>query len=207
MKVTLLLLVLKGGYTKFPCFVYLWDNRANEFHYKQKECPEKTKFNPGFHNITGVPLVDKERVLLLPFHIKLGLIRNFVKALNQEGDDFKYLPLRFRCISKPKLKSGIFVFPQIRELLKDKNAASRLDPVEKQVWGGLKSVVLNFLGNNKSGDYANHIENMIQNFGELGIRKIHFQNSHLDHFRVNLGSFREGQGEWILGIKVVEMQI
>ena len=64
-----------------------------------------------------VPLVDKQRVILLPLQIKLDLMKNYVKALNKEGNGFKYLAMRFPYISEAKLKADIFVGPQIRELL------------------------------------------------------------------------------------------
>ena len=66
----------------------------------------------------NVPLVDKQILLLPPLHIKLGLMKNHVKALNKEGNTFKYLAIymRFPYISEAKLKAGIFVGPQIREL-------------------------------------------------------------------------------------------
>ena len=36
-------------------------------------------------------LVDPQKVYLPPIHIKLGLIKNFVKPMDHEGKGFQYL--------------------------------------------------------------------------------------------------------------------
>jgi len=198
LKVIALLLGLQGGYTKYPCFLCLWDSRADALHYQQKQWPERTHFVPGTHNVQEPPLVDSKKVLLPPLHIKLGLMKNYVKALNKDGDTFKYLEEKFPQISEAKIKAGIFVGPQIRELFKDTQFTSRMTGLELQAWTGFKSVVENFLGNNKSADYERIVENMIQRYEALGSRmsvKIHFLNSHLDYFPSNLGALSEEQGE------------
>ena len=58
-------------------------------------------------------------MLLPPLHIKLGLMKNFVKALHKHGAAFQHLSTVFLGLSAAKLKEGIFVGPQIREVLKD----------------------------------------------------------------------------------------
>ena len=60
-----------------------------------------------------------EKVILPALHIKLGLMKNFVKALDKNGEAFHYLKALFPEISDAKLKEGIFVGPQIRKLLND----------------------------------------------------------------------------------------
>ena len=35
------------------------------------------------------PLVDRDRILLQPLHIKLGVMKQFVKALDNNGDCFR----------------------------------------------------------------------------------------------------------------------
>ena len=198
LKVIALLLGMQGGYTKYPCFLCLWDSRADALHYQQKEWPQRVHFTPGSHNIQDTPLVERQKVLLPPLHIKLGLMKNFVKALNQDGEAFKYLEEKFPQISEAKIKGGIFVGPQIRELFKDTVFTSKMTGLELRAWNGFKSVVENFLGNNKSSDYAGIVEKMIQSYQALGSRmsvKIHFLHSHLEYFPENLGRFSEEQGE------------
>jgi len=42
-------------------------------------------------NIINKSLVDPSKVLLPPLHIKLGLMKQFVKALDKEGECFMYI--------------------------------------------------------------------------------------------------------------------
>jgi len=46
-------------------------------------------------------------------HFKLGLMKDFVKAMNQEEAAFTYLRKKFPRLSEAKLKEGIFTGPQI----------------------------------------------------------------------------------------------
>jgi len=52
-------------------------------------------------------------------HLKLGLKKIFVTAMNQEEAAITYLREKFPRLSKAKLKDGIFIGPQIRDLIKD----------------------------------------------------------------------------------------
>ena len=62
--------------------------------------------------------MDMNKVLLPPLHIKLGLM-NFVKALYENGAGFQHLSTVFPGLIAAKLNEGIFVGPQIQEVLKD----------------------------------------------------------------------------------------
>ena len=46
---------------------------------------------PGKKNIQYRALVSRDKIILPPLHIKLGLMKNLVKAMNREGEAFKYL--------------------------------------------------------------------------------------------------------------------
>ncbi|KRZ85063.1 hypothetical protein T08_12781 [Trichinella sp. T8] len=46
-------------------------------------------------------------------HIKLGIIKQFVKALDKNGTCFQYLCTQFPFLSGVTLKEGIFVGPKI----------------------------------------------------------------------------------------------
>ena len=113
LKVIAILVELKGGFAKYCCFLCLWDSRAVNEHYVTKIWPRRSEFQPGSQNVKYVPLVDAKNVLLTPLHIKLGLIKNFVKAMNKEGEGFKYLRQVFPQLSNDKLKEGIFIGSQI----------------------------------------------------------------------------------------------
>lgn len=153
---------------------------------------------PGEKNILRQNLVSREKILLPPLHIKLGLMKQFVKALKKDGSCFQYLCTKFPFISDAKLKEGIFVGPQIRELMKDENFENAMEPIESDAWISFKNVVKNFLGNKKSVDYKNIVGAMLTNFQKLGCNmsiKLHFLHSHLDYFPENLGEVSEEQGE------------
>ena len=64
-------------------------------------------------NIINNPLVDRGRILFPPLHIKLGLIKQFTKALDKDGGCFTYLCHAFSGLTIEKLKAGIFDGPKI----------------------------------------------------------------------------------------------
>lgn len=57
-----------------------------------------------------------QRVIFPPLLIKSGLMENFVKALNKEGQRFN-LSHVFPKLGETKLKEGIFLRPHIRKLV------------------------------------------------------------------------------------------
>ena len=63
-----------------------------------------------------------------------------------------------------KLKAGIFDGPQIRELMKDSMFDDALSAAELSAWRSLKSVITNFLGNNRSAEYEKEVDELLKNF-------------------------------------------
>ena len=110
---------MQVGFTKYCCFLCLWDSRAVSQHYKQKDWGSRSTFVPSEHSLKENPLVDMNKVPLPPLHTKLGLMKNFVKALHKNGATFQHLSTVFSGLSATKPKEGISVGPQIREVLKD----------------------------------------------------------------------------------------
>ena len=78
-------------YNKHPCFLCLWDSRAKEHHWLKKDWPVRENMLIGKSNVINKPLVSRERIILPPLHIKLGLMKQFVKALQLDGPTFTYL--------------------------------------------------------------------------------------------------------------------
>ena len=113
LKVIGLLMGMQAGFTKYCCFLCLWDSRAVSQHYKQKNWGSRSTFVPGEHSLKENPLVDMNKVLLPPLHIKLGLMKNLVKALHKNGAAFQHLATVFPGLSAANIKEGIFVGPQI----------------------------------------------------------------------------------------------
>lgn len=198
LKVVALLTGLQGGFTKYCCFLCLWDSRDTKNHYTVKEWPVRKSYISGKENVKNTPLVEPSKVILPPLHIKLGLMKNFVKALNREGQAFSHLKEMFPKLSDGKLKEGIFVGPQIRKLLHDVIFDSKLTNLELAAWSSFKLIVHGFLGNRKDGNYVSMVSDLLNNYKNMGCRmslKIHFLHSHLDFFPENCGAFSDEQGE------------
>lgn len=196
LKVLCMLLGQQGGYTKFPCFLCLWDSRDRSNHWIRRDWPPRNLV-VGEKNVLRENLVPRENVLLPPLHIKLGLMKQFVKALPKDGECFKYLGSKFPALSEAKLK-GVFVGPDIRKLMSDQNFVGSMTPPQKETWNAFTKVVKNFLGNHKDLNYKKIVEGMLKSYKKLGCSmslKVHFLNSHLDYFPENLGAVSEEQGE------------
>ncbi|GBO24794.1 hypothetical protein AVEN_270320-1, partial [Araneus ventricosus] len=71
------------------------DSRDRKKHYIKKVCPKRQFLIPGVKNEKNEPLSASENILLPPLHIKLGLMKNFVKAMDCGGSGFQYLRLKF----------------------------------------------------------------------------------------------------------------
>ena len=143
-------------------------------------------------------LVDMNKVLLPPLHIKLGLTKNFVKAMHKNGAAFQHLSTVFPGLSAAKLKEGIFVGPQIRQVLKDTDFEELLNLKELRAWEAFKSVCSGFLGNTREPDYQACIEKLLKSYEDMGCRmslKVHFLHSHLNFFPPNLGAVSDEHGE------------
>ena len=116
LKVTGILTGMQGGYTKFPCFLCLWDSRDREHHYNKDEWPLRNTRAPGEKNIKYEPLVPAQKIVLPPLHVKLGIFKNFVKSLKKDGEPVKILTEIFPRLSKAKLAEGVFVGPDLRKV-------------------------------------------------------------------------------------------
>ena len=86
---------MQEGFTKFCCFLCLWDSRAVSQHYSRS----RSTFVPGERSLKENPLVDMNKVVLPPLHIKLGLMKNFMKALYKNGAAFQHLSTVFPALS------------------------------------------------------------------------------------------------------------
>ena len=198
LKMVNFLLGQQSGYTKYPCFICLWDSRANDQHWEKKDWPIREELVVGEKNVINEPLVNRDRIILPPLHIKLGLMKQFVKALDRDGACFSYICSVFPGLSNEKLKAGIFDGPHIRKLIKDENFVSHMTEIEAAAWSSFVAVVKGFLGKKKASNYQELVEVMLKNFQALEARmsiKIHYLFSHLDRFPENLSDVSEEQGE------------
>ena len=88
---------------------------------------------PGEKNVVSPPLVLPEKIYLPPLHIKLGLMKNFVKVMDKTGRGFEHVRNMFPNVSDAKIKEGIFIGPQMRELMQDKQFDEDLNETERNV--------------------------------------------------------------------------
>ncbi|XP_076035733.1 uncharacterized protein LOC143021852 [Oratosquilla oratoria] len=166
-KMLAFLLGLQGGYTKYSCFLCLWDSRADDDHYNKVHWPPRVELQPGMLNVLRQPLVDSKKVLLPPLHIKLGLIKEFVKALDFGGETFQEICFMFPKLSEAKLKGGTFVGPQVNKMLKSEKLERAMTKVEREAWCSFRDVVCGLLGNHKDPNYKQIVAKLIENFRKL----------------------------------------
>ena len=197
LKMVNFLLGQQGGYTKHPCFLCMWDSRAKVEHYIRRDWGGR-ELKVGEKNVINEALVPRDKIIFPPLHIKLGLIKQFVKALDKNGDCFKYICNAFPGLSDEKLKAGVFNGPDIRKLVKDPDFVNSMNDVEKRTWCAFVAVVKNFLGNNRAANYSDLVEELLNCFHEIGANmsiKVHYLHSHLNNFPDNCGDYSDEQGE------------
>lgn len=104
-KVMAILCGLKGGYAKYMCFKCLWDSRYKGDQYKKKDWPPRT-IKVGEHSLIRPPLVPFNKLLLPPLHLKLGIVKNFIKQIVKRQPVFDCLVRIFPGLSAAKIKEG-----------------------------------------------------------------------------------------------------
>lgn len=198
LKVVAILMGLQSGYTKYYCFLCLFDSRDYQNHFTRDTWPPRLQYIPGQENVKSDPLVSRESIILPPLHIKLGLMTNFVKALPKESPPMIFLEGMFPKLSKAKIEAGIFVGPQIRKIMHGQEFYNTLNVDQKKCWKSFEAVINGFLGNNKSQNYRQLVADMLKNYEKIGAHlslKMHFLKSHLDFFPDNLGDYSDESGE------------
>jgi len=103
---------------------------------------------------------------------------------------FEYVRNKFPNVSDTKIKEGIFIGPQIRELMQDNQFDEDLNESERNAWLSFKRICKNFLGNHNAAKYQDIVQVPLTSYKAMGCNmclKIHFLESHLDFFPENLG--------------------
>lgn len=108
LKVVALLCGLQTGYTKNMCFLCLWDSRSVSNQYQNRDWQPRQTPILRQHNLINQPLVPMEKVLLPPLHIKLGIVKSFIKTIVKKGNSkaFERLQQTFPRLSEMKIKEG-----------------------------------------------------------------------------------------------------
>jgi len=119
-------------------------------------------------------------------------MKNFVKGMDKTGHGFEYVRNKFPHVSDAKIKEGLFIGPQIREMMQD------LNETERNAWLSFKRMCKDFLGNLKAANYQAVVQDLLTSYKAMGCNmrlKIHFLESHLDFFPENLGEVCDEHGE------------
>ena len=170
----------------------------------KRKWPLRQSLTPGDKIVIDEPLVDSNKIVFPPLHIKLGVMEQFVKTLDYSGECFSHLLyvqlFLVLVMRKRKKKAGIFDGPQIRTQMRDHNFITTMTEAEARAWTAFSNVVQNFLGKKKADSYEEIVEELLVSLRDLGCRmsiKIHYLHCHLDKFPAHLGveDVSEGQGE------------
>ena len=100
------------------------------------------------------PIVNRDKIIFPPLHIKSGLMKQFVKALETEGECFQHIITALPGLSFEKIRAGVFDGPQIQTLIHDDQFVAKMTALERAAWLSFAAVVQNFLGNNKAENYS-----------------------------------------------------
>lgn len=110
LKIVAIVMGLKKGFSKHQCFLCLWEGRCRNLHYTNHIWQSRLSHQIGSDSIEHTPLVPSSKIILPPLHIKLGLIRNFVRALDSEGTAMEYLKMVFPKLSTAKIVAGMLYY-------------------------------------------------------------------------------------------------
>jgi hypothetical protein len=138
-------------------------------------------------------------MLLPPLRIKLGLMKNFVTAMDRNGTVFLYLQQKFPQLSDAKIREGVFTGPDIRSLFRVFIFERISTSDEQRAWHAFREVVTGFLGNKRANNYTDLVKELLSSYQKVGCNmsvKIHFLGSHPDYFLENCGpaSVEHGEG-------------
>ncbi|GBL92566.1 hypothetical protein AVEN_123753-1 [Araneus ventricosus] len=170
------------------CLLCLWDSQARDLHWTKTDWSLRGVLTPGEKNVINTTLVQPEKVLLPPLHIKLGIMKQFIKSLPKDGECFGYLCSKFPKLSEAKLKEGVFTGSDIRKLLSVPLCSETLRDKEKEEWNSFKEVVHRFWGNTKDPLYKTMVQCMLTAYEDKGCKvslKVHFLHSNIDCFPEN----------------------
>ena len=73
---------------------------------------------------------------------------------------FEYMRNKFPNVSDAKMKEGIFIGPQIWELMQDKQFDEDLNKTERNAWLSLKRIFKDLLGNHKAAKYQDDMQDL-----------------------------------------------
>lgn len=108
LKVVAILRGLQLGYIKYLCFMCLWDSRYKGNHYQKHDWSDRCNQPNVPANVIHSALVPRQKILMPPLHIKLGIVKNFIKTIVKRPEIFDTLKAVFPRLSEAKIKEGDF---------------------------------------------------------------------------------------------------
>jgi hypothetical protein len=108
-----------------------WDSRARGTHYSRKHWPYTQSLTSGMKNVIHKPLIKQSKVLPPSLHIKLGLMKCFVKALDVKVPAFTYLCEKLPMLTFEEVKARVYIGLQIRQLFEDQQFEAVLRDKER----------------------------------------------------------------------------
>lgn len=59
-------------------------------------------------------LVHPNKIIWSPLHIKLGVMKQYVKVFGRDGDYYIHFSIKFSVLSEAKIKEAILLGPQFK---------------------------------------------------------------------------------------------
>jgi len=125
-------------------------------------------------------------------------MKNFVKRMDKTSRGFEYVKNKFPNVNDAKIKEGIFIRLQIRELVRDKQFDEDLNETERNAWLSFKRICKDFLGNHKAANYQDVVQDLLTSHKAMGCNmslQIHFLEQHLNFFPENIEKVSGEHGE------------
>jgi len=125
-------------------------------------------------------------------------MKNFVKDMDKTARGFEYVRNKFPNVSDIKIKEGIYIGPQIRELMQDKQFDEDLNEAQRNAWLSFKRICKDCLGNHKGANDQDVVQDLLTLYKAMGFSmslNIHFLESRLDFFPENFSEVTDEHGE------------
>ncbi|CAH0547602.1 unnamed protein product [Brassicogethes aeneus] len=169
LKIVAMLTGLQGGYIKHMCFLCDWDSRYKGDQYAKHDWKMRVESEKRDANRIHKELVPPEKIILPPLHIKLGIVKNFLKVVAKRDEVFRCLRDIFPRISDVKLKNGVLNGPDIRKLVKSEDFDRVLVDNEIVAWSSIKEIIVGLLGKHRSPNYEGSVRRMLDAFSKIGV--------------------------------------
>ena len=105
--------------------------------------------------------------------------------MDKTGHGFEYLRNKFQNVSDAKINEGIFIGPQIRELMQDEQFDEDLNETERNALFSFKRICKDFLGTQKAANYQDVVQDLLTSYTAMGCNmslKIHSLESNSEFF-------------------------